>query len=95
MEKRKLNVHPAAFNNQDPLYIGYVGDKKEARMTNQIPDLAIVQTKCSECEVIGESYTLKSFLEDSATPIKMMIERDGYVTIQCEQCLEAYKQGLQ
>jgi hypothetical protein len=25
---KKLLVHPAAFNKNDPLYIGYVGDKR-------------------------------------------------------------------
>lgn len=31
LEKKKLLVHPAAFNKNDPLYIGYVGEKESGK----------------------------------------------------------------
>lgn len=32
MNKRKLMIHPAAFNSNDPLYIGYVGEKESGEI---------------------------------------------------------------
>lgn len=52
----------------------------------QLSDFIQVKTKCKTCNVEAVSYTLITIAEDPTTPLGDMLQRYGYVQIECATC---------
>ena len=92
MNAKKLFVLPAAFNDDDPLYIGYVGKEKEGTKVvsdnYSLENIVTVSTKCEKCNELGFAPTFKHILENKNSILTQMIEAQGYADILCMTCAE-------
>lgn len=92
MNAKKLFVLPAAFNDDDPLYIGYVGKEKEGTKVvsdnYSLENIVTVNTKCENCGELGFAPTFKHLLEKKDSILGKMIEEQGYADILCVTCAE-------
>lgn len=55
-------------------------------MTYNLEDLIVIETRCKQCDFIGNAPTFAMLAEDTSKPLGKELQEKGYFSITCDDC---------